>query len=348
MVAAALRIAQAVLVLAFLMLAMLPNLIAMLVAKVVLARSKFTSFATGVQRRYLLVFTWFLELPRSRRIVFSGDVVPSGESALVVPNHAAAHGDFAPLYALAARSGGLGSVKTVSKDVLKYVPCFGWGMWLMQWPFLKREWVRDRKSLEGTLRLYREAQQPLLMWLFAEGTRWTPEKHAQAVAFARSRSQYEPAHTLVPKPTGFTALVHGLDGLVTHVHDVTLAYSGSPVSKRSRGPGFVQLFAPAVEKKVQTGEEGRGGEGKACTFHVHVRRIPLKDLPLGDDAALKQWLFELFRGKDELLKQFQRDGRFPGEQREPPLEPGAKVQVLLHVAAVALLLGAFGALRGWF
>ncbi len=84
-------------------------------------------------------------------------------------------------------------------------------------------------------------------------------------------------HTLVPKPTGFVALARGLEGTVTHVHDVTLAYTGFPQDLDSKGPGFAQVFSPVVT-------------GTGCSFHIHVRRIPVKDLPLHDDALMRQYL----------------------------------------------------------
>eukprot|EP00750_Incisomonas_marina_P021366 INCI4330.1.p1 GENE.INCI4330.1~~INCI4330.1.p1 ORF type:complete len:372 (-),score=41.70 INCI4330.1:103-1140(-) len=322
---------RALLVLLFLIAAICLVIAALLAAKPFLSRPKYDRFAQKLQHNYLLVFTWCIEAPAGRRVYFSGDTIPQNESALVVPNHAAAHGDWAPLYSLAARSNGLGSVKTVSKDILKFVPFFGWGMWLMQWPFLKRTWTSDKNYLYKKLDTYRRTGLPMLLWLFCEGTRWTRTKHAKAVSFARGRGQYEPVHTLVPKPTGFIALVRGLDGIVTHIHDVTLAYSGYPEHPDSKGPGFVQIFSPILT----------AGD---CSFHIHVRRVPLKDLPLGsgreedrekDDAQLKKYLFDMYQRKDELLQAFKRDGKFPGaEPKEIPLDPEASVQLLRHAAGV--------------
>jgi len=314
---------RALLVLIFLMAAIFLVILALLASKPFLSRTAFDKFAQKMQNNYLLVFTWCIEAPAGRKVYFYGDVIPEKESALVVPNHAAEHGDWAPLYSLAARSNGLGGVKTVSKNILKFVPFFGWGMWLMQWPFLKRTWTSDKDYLHKRLDVYRKSGLPMLLWLFAEGTRWTRAKHAKAVAFARGRQQYEPVHTLVPKPTGFIALVKGLDGIVTHLHDVTLAYTGYPEHPDSKGPGFVQIFSPILT----------AGD---CSFHVHVRRIPIKDLPRHDDAELKKYLFDMYEKKDELLKAFKTTGTFPGSTpREVPLSPEAGVQLMRH--AVALL-----------
>ena len=95
-----------------------------------------------------------------------------------------------------------------------------------------------------------------------------------------TKHRYEPVHTLVPKPTGFVALARGLEGAVTHVLDVTLAYTGYPEHLDSKGPGFAQVFSPIVA-------------GTHCSFHIHVRRVPLKELPLHDDALMRQYLNDM-------------------------------------------------------
>ena len=220
-------------VLSFLITSINLCMLVLLASKPFLSRSQYENFAAKMQNDYLLVFTWCIEAPKGRRVYFSGDLPPANESALVVPNHAASHGDWAPLYCLAARSGSLGAVKTVSKNVLKFVPFFGWAMWLMQWPFLKRTWTTDKDYLKHRLAVYKKSSVPLLLWLFCEGTRWTRKKHQKAVEFASNRKQYEPVHTLVPKPAGWIALSRGLDGIATHLHDVTLAYTGYVVTRSS-------------------------------------------------------------------------------------------------------------------
>jgi hypothetical protein len=73
---------------------------------------------------------------------------------------------------------------------------------------------------------------------------------------------------MLPRVKGFIALVEGLrGGSVSHVYDVTLAYEGWESEYGSHpGPGGILMFLPIDPKK-------------AVAFHVHVRRIALKDLP---------------------------------------------------------------------
>ena len=69
-----------------------------------------------------------------------------------------------------------------------------------------------------------------------------------------------------------------------------------------------------------------------------MRRIPLKDLPLDDDAALKQYLFDMYQRKDEMLKHFKNEGKFPGvEGKEIPLTDEAPVYVMRYAAVVFAL-----------
>ena len=298
------------------MVAMVP----MLVLYPILPRRRYATLTASLQQEFLTVLVLLVERHKKLRIYFSGDAPPPPkEAALVLPNHAAAHGDWAPLFSLAARQGGgmLGAVKTVIKDVAKWIPGFGWTMYLANWPFLKRKWTEDKSYLQKKLQTYAELDHlPLQIWLFPEGTRWTKKKHAAAVKFARERKLcggWIPEYTMVPRVKGFVALVKGLRGVVSHVYDITLAYTGFALKPGSKGPGMAAIFAPKV-----------AAECKECAFHVHVRRLKLSSLP-EDEDELKKTLYEWFQAKDNLLQEFHKSSeredsrRFVGAKAASPL-----------------------------
>lgn len=299
----------------------------------VLPRKYYSKLAAFLQNQFLLSFVWMYEGSHSSLNIFvSGDELPTQESALLVCNHVASHGDWAPAYSLIARLHGLGGFKCVVKDIAKWIPGFGWCMWLLNWPLLKRNWAGDKVYLQKKLQAYGKIDNvPLSLLIFPEGTRWTEKKHQAAVEYAKERKLHVPVHTMVPRYKGFQALVRGLDGVATHVYDITLAYKGFKVPKGSKGPGNFALFIQDLEK----------GATK-CEFHIHVRRLKLNDLPK-DDAKLKEMLFEWFAKKDELLKEFHasKDQKFKGSKKREPLQPSEWIPATSLMVVLASLFGHF-------
>ena len=64
--------------------------------------------------------------------------------------------DWLTLFSLASRKGMLGACRVFAKDVVKYLPGFGWGIYLLGSVFLKRDWNRDRAAIDSTFRMLRE------------------------------------------------------------------------------------------------------------------------------------------------------------------------------------------------
>lgn len=221
------------------------------------------------------------------RIVITGDELPLGENAILIANHQEMP-DIAVLMDLALRKRRLGHLKFFVKDQLKWVPGVGWGMYLLRFPFLKRDWTRDRDSIVRTFRRLVEGNAPMWLVIFPEGTRIRPYKHERAVAFARQRGFVEPRHTLLPRPKGFTAAVQSLRGHATAVYDLTIGYENGV-------PTLGQYVTGAVPR-----------------VHLHIRRFPMEELP-GPGEDLRAWLRQRWVEKDRLLDQFYRTGTFPGQ-----------------------------------
>lgn len=315
----------------FLILSSTYLMVPLVVALLLLPRSRYVHFAAAVQEFFIAAWVQCYEWNSDLKIYVSGDKLPDRESAMIISNHAAAHADWAPLYSLAARQHMLGGVKTVIKDEAKWIPGIGWAMWLLNWPFLKRNWKKDKGYLHRKLQTYAQDGAPLNMWLFPEGTRWTPKKYAAAVKYAKSASEklhdWVPTETLVPKATGFVNLVQGLDGAITHIYDVTLAYTGYDLDwDRSKGPGHGQVFLA----KRRDAEE--------VAFHIHVKRHALKDLP-SDEQGLRELLFRWFREKDARLQKFKAAGdgaRFPGAKPIKPLPSSAWMSSVITLFGLVL------------
>lgn len=218
------------------------------------------------------------------RILESGDTVPANENALVVVNHQQMPDTmFLNMFGWTRKR--QGDLKWFVKDIIKYMPGVGWGMWLNNCPFVKRNWTADAGSIEGTFARILRDRTPLWLVSFVEGTRITPAKLEAAQQYARSRGLEPLEHLLMPRTKGFVATVEGLRGHLHAVYDITLGYE--------RG-------VPTLWQYVQ---------GFARTIHMHVKRHDLADLPTDKDQ-LARWLIDRFVEKDRLLDRFYSTGSF--------------------------------------
>ncbi|NOZ78402.1 MAG: acyltransferase [Acidobacteria bacterium] len=219
------------------------------------------------------------------RVIVTGDEIPERENAIVVVNHQQMT-DIMVILDFALRRHRLGDLKFFVKDILKWVPGIGWGMLFLGCPYLKRNWSRDRSSIDRTFRTLVNERIPAWMVIFAEGTRITPAKLARSVAFASRRGFPSPRHVLLPRPRGFAAAVEGLRSHVTAVYDFTIGYTGG---------------VPTLRQYVS---------GAVARVHLHARRFPMESLP-EKKRALEAWLYERFLEKDALLDGFYANGTFP-------------------------------------
>lgn len=212
----------------------------------------------------------------------TGDELPMRESALVVVNHQSM-ADVPMLMDLARRKDRLGDLKFFVKDELKWVPGMGLGMWFLDCIFVKRDWTRDRASVQATFARVVDGKVPIWLVSFSEGTRLTPKKLAASNAFAASRGLAATEHVMHPRPTGFAASVQGLRGHVDAVYDVTIGYVG----------GVPSLWQYAL--------------GYAPRAHLHVCRFGIGGLP-DSDGELATWLRDRFMVKDRRLAGFYASG----------------------------------------
>jgi 1-acyl-sn-glycerol-3-phosphate acyltransferase len=218
------------------------------------------------------------------RVVVSGDNVQPRENVIVIANHQQMT-DITFAMFLARAKGRLGDMKWFVKDIIKWVPGVGWGMFFLDCLFVKRRWADDERSIRATFSAFIREKIPVWLISFVEGTRLTERKLAQSQEYARSQGLPLPHHTLVPRLKGFVASVQGLREHVDAVYDVTIGYVGGV-------PNLWQYI-----------------RGEARLAHLHVRRFPIASLPQAE-AELGQWLMARWQEKDQLLETFYRSGSF--------------------------------------
>ncbi len=250
----------------------------------------FSRQAFRVANRHAADFWWGMcvssaKLCYGNRLELSGDVVPEKESVIVVPNHQDM-ADITYLMFLARSKHRLGDLKWFVKDILKYVPGMGWGMLFIGCVFVKRNWSRDRVTIERTFSNLNHSGMPFWLMIFAEGTRVTVEKLVRNRHYAMLRNRAPLDHVLIPRTKGFVASVQALrKGHLDAVYDITIGYPTGV-------PTLVQYI--------------RGGSRVA---HFHVRRFPIEELPTTNEG-LDRWLVDRFVEKDKLLDAFYRNGVF--------------------------------------
>lgn len=77
------------------------------------------------------------------------------------------------------------------------------------------------------------------------------------------------------------------------VYDVTIAYN------KNQCPSFLDNVFGVDPSEV----------------HLHVRRIPVKDIPVSETKAAS-WLIDAYQIKDQLLSDFKVEGHFPNQLKE--------------------------------
>lgn len=177
-------------------------------------------------------------------------------------------------------------LKFFLKAELIWVPVIGLAWWALDFPFMKRGKGSGRSDLETTRRACEKFKLiPTSVINFAEGTRYTPAKHA------RQNSPYR--HLLKPKAGGMAVALSTMGEDFNALLDVTIAYPEGT-------PSFWDLLS---------------GGMKSVVVRVHARPI-LPELIGGDYGAdpayrarIQDWLGAIWRAKDAELDTLLPQGR---------------------------------------
>ncbi|CAM6023835.1 unnamed protein product [Sphagnum balticum] len=242
------------------------------------------------------------------------------EHALLICNHSSDI-DWLVGWLLAQRVGCLGSTRAVMKMSTKFLPVVGWSMWLSEYVFLARNWAIDETTLKRGFERLKSFPRPMWVALFVEGTRFTKAKLAAAQEYAVSVGMQIPKHVLIPRTKGFVSAVQNLRGFVPVVYDMTVA-----ISKEAPNPTILRIL------KCQS-----------SVVHVHVRRVPMKQLPT-TDTEIAAWCREAFHKKDMMLDQHVKANTFGEHLYQPDPRPIRPLVVVVGWGIV-LLTGAVWLLR---
>lgn len=90
------------------------------------------------------------------------------------------------------------------------MPVMGWCWFFCEFIFLARNWDEDKLILGQALDTFMEYLHPVIILLFCEGTRFTPDKYAASVDFAKSKGIHYFKYHLVPRTRGFVHMIKHL------------------------------------------------------------------------------------------------------------------------------------------
>lgn len=227
---------------------------------------------------------WIHKINRTA-VMKSGDDVPADENAVIILNHQTMV-DPTILLDFAHSKGRLGDLKCFIKDKLKYVPGIGWGMYLLDFPLVKRSWSADRDTINQLFKRILKHKTPIWMFIFAEGTRIKPFKIKNSQSYAQELGIEAPQHVMIPRTKGFIASIKSLNKHATAVYDLTIGY---------------EKGVPTLWQAIQ---------GHVKRVNLNVKRYAIDEIPKNTDDIGK-WVLDRFMKKDKELDYYYKNGNFP-------------------------------------
>lgn len=174
-------------------------------------------------------------------------------------------------------------------------------MQFFQFIFLKRKWESDKETLNKSLKrisLYKSDDHVCIL-VFPEGTIIHPNTIENSLDFAKKEGLKPFERVLIPRTTGLSFLLENYNN-VSAVYDVTMGYE---IEDRSVLPEHVvtlgRIFA----------------ESNPVNVHFLCRRLSIDGVKerLETKEAFSTFLYNVFKIKNENMKQFVEHGRFQEE-----------------------------------
>lgn len=182
----------------------------------------------------------------------------------------------------------LGNCKAYAKKSIQYIPTLGWAWKFAESIFLERSWEKDKENIKSQIKELVEYPDTMWLLLYPEGTRFTPKKLEASQKFAIEKGLPVLKYHLTPRTKGFTASIPHMRGKATAIYDIQIAFKPSDPVK----PTMRNLLL-----------------GKRLQGHMYAKRIPIEEVPEGDEAAA-EWLQKLYQQKDRMTESFYETGDF--------------------------------------
>ncbi|KAF7246831.1 1-acyl-sn-glycerol-3-phosphate acyltransferase epsilon [Varanus komodoensis] len=245
------------------------------------------------------------------RVIIYGDLPKTKENVVYMSNHICTV-DWIIADMLAIRQNALGHVRYVLKDILKWLPLYGWYFSQHGGVYVKRRAKFNEKNMRNKLQAQIKAKTPMYLVIFPEGTRYSPVRPkvlTDSQAYATKEGLSVLKHVLTPRVKAIHVALDSMKNYLDAVYDVTIAYEGTVDHKgqRQQGPSMTAFLCKDFPG-----------------IHIYIDRIELKDIP-EEQTLMKRWLHERFEIKDKLLIEFyeakdsKRRNKFPGKSVQSKL-----------------------------
>ncbi|KAI6179704.1 PlsC domain-containing protein [Aphelenchoides besseyi] len=232
------------------------------------------------------------------------------ETSIILSNHQSG-ADWVMINMLAARQHIQYGLRFVIKHAIHFTPLYGWYTLQRGYVYVRRFGSFAPKPIIRQLDYLADLNQPFWLHIFPEGTRFNRHKTkelAEAAAYCRKRELHKFRYLFPPRSGAVTLSIAELRGVLDSIYDVTIGYGQTLENGR-------QADAPTMYEYA-TGRGNRYNE-----VHIHVRRFFNSDIPT-NSRDIKEWLYNRFVEKDELMADFYATGQFP-EPVESPAELGS-------------------------
>jgi len=240
---------------------------------------------------------WISATHRLDVVVYGNPPSATEDGSILICNHFS-EADWISILLWANKCGFLTKIKMFLKKSVLYVPFVGYGLYILGWIFVQRDWAKDKKRIESAFSQLRRLNSAFWIFSFVEATRLTPEKLKLAQIHAMEKKyDWSPQHVLLPRAKGFVATVRALKGRVKTVHDLTLQYDvGTPIPFAGS-----QMVSGAVQ----------------TTAHIFSKKytIPHEWWELDEEKAeemMHKFLLDIWKAKDQRIAFFQAHGTFDG------------------------------------
>ncbi|KAK5109509.1 hypothetical protein LTR62_006961 [Meristemomyces frigidus] len=216
-----------------------------------------------------------------------------------------------------------GHIYIILKESLKWAPILGPAMRFYGFIFMARKWAKDQERMRYRLQklstrhtgpmsgTHGAAQlDPMWLLIFPEGTNTSANTRAGSKKYADKAGIPDLRHQLLPRSTGLQFCLQELKGTVEYLYDCTIGYEGIP-------PG---LYGQDVFTLRSVYFQGRPPK----SVNMHWRRYKISLMPITDHEAMAKWVLDRWREKDDMLEQFYKTGKFPGDTSAVEIEGGPR------------------------
>lgn len=201
--------------------------------------------------------------------------------------------DYLLLPNFADKMGLMGSSTSYMKKSLLYFPIFGQLGFFYRFIFLDRPFQKDEKTIQRKLSEFIRMNKTGTLLMYPEGTRFTLQKYESSKKFAQSNNLPVFNHHLLPRTKGFKTSVELMKKL-----DEKCCVLNLQSEFKGQKPTFLNLL-----------------RGQKMDIHIFIESFPVKNVEKTDE-----WLYNMYRTKDDLHESFEKFGNFYQGRNDSTIE----------------------------